>query len=240
MRHTKNKVQTLPCKVESIQRLNHDVVKILLKTLGSELLQYQAGQYIDLIHPNFGSRAFSIANTPTNSNLLELHIRLIDGGKFTNFIFNELDEKSLLKLEGPKGGFFFREESKKPVIMVAGGTGFGPIKGIIDHTLDSKLNRKIYLYWGVRDEVDLYMNLLEQWTEEYDNIHFVPVLSEANDTWQGRTGFVHEIVLEDFDDLIGYEVYACGPPIMVKSAFSSFLEQGMIKEDFFTDILELI
>ena len=228
-------VRTLPCKVESLKHLNHDVVQVFLKIPGSESLQYLAGQYIDLIHPDFDPRAFSIANAPANTSLIELHVRLVEGGKFTHFVFNELEEKSLLRIEGPKGDFFFREDSKKPVILVAGGTGFGPIKAIIEHAIANKLNRKIYLYWGVRDEVDFYMDLPSQWANDYDNIHFIPVLSEPNDEWQGRTGFVHESVLNDFDDLTGYEVYACGPPKMVKSAADTFINQGMIKDNFFAD-----
>ena len=228
-------VRNLPCKVESIKHLNHDVTQIILKIPGSESLQYLAGQYVDLIHPDFEPRAFSIANAPTNSSLIELHVRQIENGKFTNFVFNELEEKSLLRIEGPKGDFFFREDSKKPVILVAGGTGLAPIKSIIEHAIATKLNRSIYLYWGVRDEVDLYMDLPVQWANEYDYIHFVPVLSEPNDAWQGRTGFVHESVLSDFDDLTGYEIYACGPPVMVKATAKTFVEQGMIKDNFFSD-----
>ncbi|SMN15278.1 CDP-6-deoxy-delta-3,4-glucoseen reductase-like [uncultured Candidatus Thioglobus sp.] len=228
-------VRSLPCKVQSIKRLNHDVVQVFLKIPGSESLQYLAGQYLDLIHPDFEPRAFSIANAPSNTNVIELHMRLIEGGKFTHFVFNELEEKSLLRLEGPKGDFFFREGSKKPVILVAGGTGFGPIKAIVEHAIATKLNRQIYLYWGVRDEVDLYMDLPVQWADAYDNIHFVPVLSEPNSDWKGKTGFVHESILQDFEDLTGYEVYVCGSPVMVKSAAKSFVKQGMIQDNFFSD-----
>ncbi|HIG89301.1 CDP-6-deoxy-delta-3,4-glucoseen reductase [Candidatus Thioglobus sp.] len=231
-------VRMLPCKVQSINRLNHDVVQVFLKIPGDESLQYLAGQYIDLIHPDFDPRAFSIANAPVNSSLIELHVRLVEDGKFTNFLFNELKEKALLRLEGPKGTFYFKEDSKKPVILVAGGTGFGPIKAIVEHSIDSNLERQIYVYWGVRDEVDLYMDLPQQWADEYDNIHFVPVLSEPNEKWQGKAGYVHESVLADFDDLTGYEVYACGPPIMVKAAADTFLDQGMIKDNFFSDAFE--
>ncbi len=228
-------VKSLPCKVQSIRHLNHDVTQVMLKIPGAESLQYFAGQYIDLIHPDFEPRAFSIANAPTNASLIELHVRLVEGGKFTHFVFNKMEEKSLLKLEGPKGDFFFREESKKPVILVAGGTGFAPIKSIVEHAVITKLKRQIYIYWGVRDECDLYMDLPQQWAETYDNIHFVPVLSESNEVWQGRTGFVHECVLADFEDLTGYEVYACGPPAMVKSTANTFVAQGMIKDNFFSD-----
>ncbi|SMN10683.1 CDP-6-deoxy-delta-3,4-glucoseen reductase-like [uncultured Candidatus Thioglobus sp.] len=228
-------VKTLPCKVESIEHLNHDVAKVMLKIPDSASLQYLAGQYLDLIHPDFEPRAFSIANAPTNSAMIELHIRLIENGKFTHFIFNKLEEKSLLKIEGPKGDFFFREDSKKPVILIAGGTGFGPIKSIVEHAIFTKLNRKIYIYWGVRDEVDMYMDLPQQWAQENENISFVLVLSEPHGDWQGKTGFVHDSVLKDFDDLTGYEVYACGPPAMVKSAATTFVGHGMIKDNFFSD-----
>ncbi len=228
-------IRTLPCKVQSIKHLNHDVTQIFLKIPNAESLQYLAGQYIDLHHPDFEPRAFSIAHAPSNDGLIELHVRLIEGGKFTNFIFNQLKEKSLLQLEGPKGDFFFREESKKPVILMAGGTGFAPVKSIVEHAIATKLNREIYLYWGVRDALDLYMDLPQQWADEYDNIHFVPILSQPNEKWQGRKGLVHEGILEDFEDLTGYEVYACGPPEMVKSAAKSFVEQGMIQDNFFSD-----
>lgn len=231
-------VKTLPCKVHSINHLNFDVVQLWLKIPDSESLQYLAGQYIDLIHPDFEPRAFSIANAPENTGMIELHIRLVDDGKFTQFVFNELQAKTLLKLEGPKGSFYFREDSKKPVILVAGGTGFGPIKAIIEHAIKANLNRKIHLYWGVRDDVDLYMDLPYQWAEKYDNISFVPVLSEPNSAWQGITGFVHQSILADFEDLTGYEVYACGPPIMVKSVADTFVKQGMIKDNFFSDAFE--
>ncbi|CAB9543363.1 hypothetical protein [uncultured Gammaproteobacteria bacterium] len=228
-------VRTLPCKVQRIERLNHDVMQLFLKIPNAESLQYLAGQYIDLIHPEFEPRAFSIASAPSNNGLIELHVRLIEGGKFTHFIFNQLREKSLLQLEGPKGDFFFREDSKKPVILMAGGTGFAPIKSIVEHAIATQLNRTLYIYWGVRDEVDLYMDLPKQWADENDNIHFVPVLSQPNKDWQGREGFVHKSILADFEDLTGYEVYACGSPDMVKSAAKSFVNQGMIKDNFFSD-----
>jgi len=126
-------VRSIPCKVEEINHLNHDVIQIILKIPGAQSLQYLAGQYLDLEHSDFEPRAFSIANAPVNSNLIELHVRLVEDGKFTNYIFNSLAEKTILRIEGPKGDFFLREESEGPIIMIAGGTGFGPIKAIIEH-----------------------------------------------------------------------------------------------------------
>jgi CDP-4-dehydro-6-deoxyglucose reductase len=228
-------VKTLPCKVTKIEHLNGDVAKVVLKIPSSESMQYLAGQYIDLIHPDFEPRAFSIANAPHNTGVIELHVRLISGGKFTNFVFNELKEKSLLKIEGPKGSFYLRESSDKPMIMVAGGTGFGPVKAMVEHALESGSQRKIHIYWGARSEQDLYMSLPSEWAEKFDNISFTPVLSIPDDSWTGRTGFVHEAVLADFKTLKNYEVYACGPPQMVRSAANTFVKKGMFENNFYND-----
>jgi CDP-4-dehydro-6-deoxyglucose reductase len=221
--------------VDKIEHLNDDVAKVILKIPGSEAMQYLAGQYIDLIHPDFEPRAFSIANAPHNTGIIELHVRLISKGKFTNFVFNKMQEKSLLKIEGPKGSFYLREDSEKPMIMIAGGTGFGPVKAMVEHAIESGSQRRIDIYWGVRSEQDLYMSLPSEWAEKFKNINFVPVLSRPNEEWKGRTGYVHEAVLEDFETLTEYEVYACGPPEMVKSAANTFVKKGMFENNFFND-----
>ena len=228
----------MPCRVEKINKLSKDVVQLLIKIPGSQSLQYLAGQYIDLIHPDFEPRAFSIANAPVNSSTIELHIRIIDGGEFTNYVFNELNEKSILQIEGPKGSFYFKEDSINPAILVAGGTGFAPIKSIVEHMLETENDRELFIYWGVRDEPDIYMSLPEEWAVKYNNIHFVSVLSEPNEHWKGRVGFVHDSVLEDFEDLIDYEVYACGPPVMVEAVASNFAKKGMNKDNFYSDAFE--
>ena len=150
---------------------------------------------------------------------------MVDNGKLTNFIFNSLAPKSILRIEGPKGSFFLREESECPIIFIAGGTGFGPVKAIIEHLINIGSKRKVYLYWGVRSEVDLYSNLPSEWSEKYPNISFIPVLSEANETWDGNKGYVHDSVIKDFEDLTGFEVYACGPPVMVNAAAKLFAEE---------------
>lgn len=231
-------IRSMPCRVEQINYLNHDVIQLVLKIPGAQSLQYLAGQYLELEHSDFEARSYSIANAPTNSNLIELHIRLVDGGKLTNFIFNALSLKTILRIEGPKGSFFIREESKSPIIFIAGGTGFGPVKAIIEHLININSNRIIHIYWGVRSEVDLYSSLPSDWSKECTNISFVPVLSEANDSWTGNRGFVHETVVSDFDDLSGFEVYACGPPVMVNASIKSCLEHKLNKDNFFSDSFE--
>ena len=230
--------RSMPCRVEEINRLNHDVIAITLKIPGAQSLQYLAGQYIELEHSDYEPRSYSIANAPINSNLIELHIRLVDGGKLTNFLFNSLTEKSILRIEGPKGSFFLREDSECPIIFIAGGTGFGPIKAIIEHLINISSNRVIHLYWGVRSEEDLYSSLPSEWSEMYGNISFEPVLSEANQSWSGKKGYVHESVVDDFQDLTDYEVYSCGPPVMVNASHKSCLEYKLPKENFFSDAFE--
>ncbi len=228
--------KTYPCKVLSINLLNDDVAEVSLKIPSIDMIQFLSGQYIDLIHPKFKPRSFSIANIPNNKNIIKLHVRLVDNGKFTHFIFKELKKQDLLKLDGPKGNFYLRD-SNNPIVMIAGGTGFGPIKSMIEYTLINK-KRSIKLYWGVRGYKDIYSDEPFKWAKEYSNIDFIPVLSDADDKWHGRSGYVHNAVLEDFTDLSKYEVYACGNPTMVKIAAESFVKIGLNKQNFYSDAFE--
>ena len=225
-----------PCKVISIENLNHDVAQLTLKIPSDDTMQFLAGQYIDLLYKDFEPRSFSIANSPNSQGIIELHIRLVDGGKFTHFIFNQLAENSLLRLEGPKGSFYLRDNNK-PIIMLAGGTGFGPIKSMIESSLLA-INKPVMIYWGVRTKVDLYSELPYLWAQQYKHISFIPILSSLDNNWSGRTGFVHQAVLEDYDDLSSFEVYACGAPIMVNLAAESFVKKGLPQSSFYSDAFE--
>lgn len=230
----------LPTRVERKVQLSHDVMALFLKLPNNEHLQFRAGQYIEFLLKDGKRRAFSIANAPHVDNLLELHLRLIPGGQFTEYVFNEMPEKAILRIEAPFGSFFLREDSTKPIIMVAGGTGFAPIKGIIEHMLHHNIGRDIILYWGALTKQDLYMPALpEAWAAENPNITFIPVLSAAKpeDQWQGRTGYVHQAVLDDFaaTGLADYEVYCCGAPAMVEVAHASFMQAGLAEDAFLSD-----
>ncbi|MGZ8257676.1 MAG: CDP-6-deoxy-delta-3,4-glucoseen reductase [Methylotenera sp.] len=233
----------IPARVERKEQLSHDVMALFLKLPSSEHLKFRAGQYIEFLLKDGKRRAFSLANAPHVDNLLELHLRLIPGGQFTQYVFNEMPDKAIMRIEAPFGSFYFREDSDKPIIMVAGGTGFAPIKGIIEHMLHNNIDRKVTLYWGARTRPDLYMpELPEAWAAAYSNIQFIPVLSDAKpeDNWQGRTGLVHQAVLDDFSNqentgLADYEVYCCGAPVMVEVAHASFLKQGLAEDAFFSD-----
>ncbi len=231
-------IKSLPCRVHEMNHLADDVMQVFVKLPASERLQFLSGQYIDILLEDGRHRSFSIANAPHNDEFLELHIRLVEQGLFTPKVFNSMQAKDLLRIEGPHGSFFFHEDSNKDILLVAGGTGFAPIKSIIEHLINEKNTRPIYLYWGARTQADLYMKeLAEQWASNQTNISFIPVLSnaESDTTWSGRTGYVHDAIVKDFDDLSVFDIYTCGPPAMIKAAEKSFTEKGMTKEQFFYD-----
>lgn len=230
----------IPARVERKEKLSHDVMVLFLKLPSSEHLQFMAGQYIEFLLKDGKRRAFSLANAPHVDNMLELHLRLIPGGQFTEYVFNEMPDKAIMRIEAPFGGFYLREDSDKPIIMVAGGTGFAPIKSIVEHMLHKNIQRPVTLYWGAKTLQDLYMPALPKaWAEEHPHIQFIPVLSDATveDQWQGRTGLVHQAVLDDFADqgLANYEVYCCGAPAMVEVAHTSFVKAGLAEDAFFSD-----
>lgn len=230
-------VKTMPCRVQKMTRLAEDVMALQLKLPTNERLQFLAGQYISILLSDQKPRNFSLANAPHHDELIELHIRNVAGGTFTQHVFNTMKERDILRFKGPLGTFFLREDSDKPIILVASGTGFAPIKAIIEHALYIGVQRPMHFYWGGRKLADLYMlELARQW--ENLNIKFTPVLSDAlpEDAWQGRTGFVHQAVLDDYSDLSAYDVYVCGAPVVVEAAHRDFTTQrGLPDQAFFSD-----
>jgi CDP-4-dehydro-6-deoxyglucose reductase, E3 len=229
-------VRLLPCRVQQLTKVADDVVIVQLKLPANERLQFLAGQYIDFLLKGGERRSFSMANPPHADELIELHIRHVPGGNFTDHVFGKMKERDILRFEGPLGSFFLREDSTKPIVFVASGTGFAPIKSIIESARHRKVERPMVLYWGCRRPKDLYLNALaESWALEQPNFRYVPVVSEAaaEDAWSGRRGFVHRAVMQDFPDLSGYQVYACGVPVMVDSARKDFITQCQLPEDEF-------
>ncbi|WP_455212564.1 CDP-6-deoxy-delta-3,4-glucoseen reductase [Kaarinaea lacus] len=234
-------VKKLPCRVQSKTLLCHDVMELTLKLPVTERLQFLAGQYIDILLPDGRRRSFSLANAPHDDQLLVLHIRHVEGGEFTDYVFNQLAEKSIMRIEGPLGGFYLREDSDRPMIFMAGGTGFAPIKSLMEHCIAENTTRSIRLYWGVRAKRDLYgHDLANQWAQQHAHITYTPVLSEPapSDAWQGKTGYVHQAIVDDIPDLSAYEIYACGPPAMVAAAKPAFVSRGLIEAHYFSDAFE--
>lgn len=233
-------VRKMPSRVVKMERLADDVMRIYLKLPDTERMQFLAGQYIDILLKDGRRRSFSLANAPHDDELLELHVRLIEGGEFTSHVFEGMQEKDILRIEGPYGTFTLQEASDRPMIFIAGGTGFAPIKGIIEHAIQEGVNRSIFIYWGARAKTDLYLDALPQTWAQQDNIQYVPVLSQAvpEDKWQGRTGLVHEAVMQDFTDLSVYEIYASGPPEMVEAARQGMMLRGLSSQHFYFDSFE--
>jgi CDP-4-dehydro-6-deoxyglucose reductase len=233
-------VKTLPCRVERLERLCHDVMGIWLKLPSSERLQFLPGQYIDFLLKDGRRRSFSLANAPEEDALLELHVRHVPGGFFTDHVFNVMKVKDIMRINGPLGSFFLRE-SDKPAIFVAGGTGFAPIKSILSHAFHHQVTRQMVLYWGARNLRDLYLpDVPARWQQAHDNFSFIPVIQTPlpEEHWTGRTGYVHEAVLADFADLSGYQVYACGAPAMVAAARRDFIARGLPEDEFYSDSFE--
>ena len=236
-------IKKLPCRIASLTKVAPDVVVMKLQLPANEKPNYLAGQYVEIILRDGSRRAYSMGCAPHLAEQIELHVRHLPGGKFTDALFGvstpPVKERDILRFEGPLGTFFLRQDSDKPIVMLASGTGFAPIKAVIEQAIFKSIQRPITLYWGGRRPHDLYMHeLCMQWAGAHPHIKYVPVISDAlpEDQWQGRTGFVHKAVMEDFPDLSAYQVYACGAPIVVDSAQREFVELCKLPgEEFFAD-----
>ncbi|RYG14890.1 MAG: CDP-6-deoxy-delta-3,4-glucoseen reductase [Burkholderiales bacterium] len=229
-------IKKMPSRVTLLEKKSHDVMLVRLQLPANDTMRYHAGQYVEFILRDGARRAYSMANAPHNGPGVELHIRYMAGGKFTEHVFNTMKEKEILRVEGPYGSFFLREDSDKPLVLLASGTGFAPIKALIEYMQFKGITRPATLYWGGRRPADLYMNdwVMEQ-VAQMPGLTYVPVISDAlpEDNWTGRKGFVHKAVLEDFADLSGHQVYACGAPIVVDSAREEYTASGGLPADEF-------
>ena len=240
-------IRKMPCRVSSLEKVAPDVIVMKLQLPASERLQYLAGQYVDLILRDGTRRSYSMATAPGTAEGLELHLRHLPGGRFTDSVFGAVEPalklRDILRFEGPLGTFFLREDGDKPIVMVASGTGFAPIKAIVEHVrglMASKgFGRAMTLYWGGRRPQDLYMNeLCEHWAAEMADFTYVPVVSDAlpQDEWSGRTGFVHRAAMADFPDMSGCQVYACGAPVVVDASRQDFIAHcALPQEEFYAD-----
>jgi len=232
----------MPARVASLTRPAPDVVVMKLQLPATVAFKYRAGQYVEFILQGGLRRSYSMATAPEQLGTppaIELHLRHMPGGKFTDHAFGAMKEKDILRLEGPFGSFFLRDESSKPIVLLASGTGFAPIKAIVEHLRAKGSPRPALLYWGCRHKADLYQH---EWAlaaaAAMPTLRYVPVLSEARaeDDWHGRSGLVHQAVMADLPDLSGHEVYACGAPVMVDAAKRDFVARcGLPPEAFFAD-----
>jgi CDP-4-dehydro-6-deoxyglucose reductase len=225
-------------RISRLERLCHDVIGMWLAPIAGERMHYIPGQFLDLLLDEDRKRSFSIASAPEDGDEIELHIRMVAGGYFTERLFGGAYKAGdTLRVNGPLGTFFLRD-SDRPAILLAGGTGFAPMKSLLPHAFAHHPNRPIALYWGARQLRDLYLpDLPSTWARQHPNFKFVPVLSEPalEDGWSGRRGWVHEAVIEDHPDLSSYQIYACGSPAMVDTARKAYEARGLPHSEFFAD-----
>jgi CDP-4-dehydro-6-deoxyglucose reductase len=233
-------VRMLPARVSQKERMAPDVMRLRLRLPKNQRLQFLAGQYVDILLPGGKRRAFSIASPPSSAEELELHIRHVDGGDFTGFVFDVLKVRDILRLEGPLGTFFIRHsEPARPMILMGGGTGFAPLKSMIEDLLSLGDRRPLHLFWGARTEAELYNEELPlAWQAEHDHISYSTALSEAGDSRGRFAGLVHEAVLDSYPDLSGHDVYMSGPPAMIDAARQAFTGNGLPEEQLFYDSFE--
>ena len=203
-------VRKMPVRVAALEKMAHDVMQVRLQLPAMEKFRYHAGQYVEFIMRDGARRAYSMATPPHLQETapgIELHIRHMPGGLFTDQVFGSMKERDILRFEGPMGTFFLREDSDKPIVLLASGTGFAPLKAIVEHMINEQSPRPITLYWGGRRPHDLYMDALcRQWAADLPQFTYVPVVSDAlpEDAWEGRTGFVHQAVIADLPDMSAY------------------------------------
>ncbi|WP_426196008.1 CDP-6-deoxy-delta-3,4-glucoseen reductase [Massilia sp. DWR3-1-1] len=233
-------VRKMPARVARLDKVAPDVIVVSLQLPANEALAYRAGQYLELLFKDGKRRAYSIANAPSSlESPVTLHIRHMPGGLFTDALFSTMKERDIVRFEGPLGTFYLREDSSKPIVLLASGTGFAPVKALIEHLIHLKSERPVSLYWGGRRPQDLYMHALcEQWAQILPHFRYVPVVSAPlpEDHWTGRTGFVHAAVIDDVPDMAGLQVYACGAPVMIEAAQRDFVARcGLPADEFFAD-----
>jgi CDP-4-dehydro-6-deoxyglucose reductase, E3 len=231
-------VKSLPCRIERLQKLTPDIMAVFLRLPASEYFHFVPGQYLDIMLPQNRRRSFSIASTPGDGKMLELHVRRVTSGEFTQQLFDGTLEKSLLRIEGPLGQFWFRRESPRPALLIGGGTGYAPLRSMLRSLLEVGDRRQLHLYWGAQAAADLYEDAeIRALCAEYPNVRYVPVLSapREDEQWQGRTGWVHAAAFEDHPELARFDVYASGPPAMVETIRQEFIQRGLPAEQLFFD-----
>lgn len=229
--------RALPVRVIERSQLSHDVVGLVVQLPhGAEPFRYLPGQYVDFLLPDGRRRSFSIANAPSPADTLEFHLRVTPGGTFAHYAQDSMPERAILRIEGPLGAFYLRENSARPVVMMAGGTGFAPIKAMLEQQFRAGLTRPIHLFWGARSRRDLYLHdLATDWARQHARLRYTPVLSEPDADWTGERGLVHKAVLRAHPDLTGHEIYMAGPPIMVHRGKQVFVEAGLDADHLYYD-----
>jgi CDP-4-dehydro-6-deoxyglucose reductase, E3 len=231
--------RTLPVRVAAHRPLSHDVVGLwvrLPRADGDTPFRWLPGQYVDFLLPDGRRRSFSIAGAADDGAELEFHLRVTPGGFFAHYVRDDMPERAILRFEGPLGAFYVREDSARPAIFMAGGTGFGPVKAMLERQFALGTSRPLHLFWGARTRRDLYHDALARdWAARHAQFRYTPVLSEPDPGWDGERGLVHAAVLRAYPDLSGREAYMAGPPAMVHAGKSAFVEAGLDADHLYYD-----
>ena len=231
-------VRKLPARVQRLERAAEDVMVMTLKLPSNDRFVFLPGQFVDLLLAQGKRRSYSIASSPSREGEIELHIRRLDGGFFSTQAFETMQEKDILRFEGPLGTTYLREDTDRPILMVGGGTGFAPLQAMLETLLEKESPRTVHLYVGARTRDGLYRDeLAKRFSAASRNITYVPVLSGATAgcNWSGRAGLVHQAALDDLPDLSGFDAYVCGAPAMVDAARRDFAAAGLPEDRFFAD-----
>jgi NAD(P)H-flavin reductase len=225
--------KTLDARVFRLTRMADDVMLVHLRYPAGQRVRFKAGQYVSILLEDGERRDFSMANPPQQSDEVQLHVRHVQGGAFTTFVFEQLKCGDYLRVEAPHGGFVLRE-SEKPILFVAGSTGFAPIKSMIEDAFVRGVDRDMTLYWGARQRAGLYSDLPEKWAAHHPRFRYIPVVSDAVEPGM-RHGLVHQAVLEDHPSLAGFQAYVCGVPALCRAARKDFRAAGLPVREFFID-----
>lgn len=235
-------VKKLNYQIKNLEQLTPTIYRAILKPPADDYIDYRAGQYIEILHRDASPQPFSIANAPLgDSKLLEIHIRSKPDNPAIADLVTEMKSLGEIKINGPLGNCILRREPAYPLIFAAGGTGIAPLKAIIEQALAEGVKQPIYLYWGVRILSDFYLqDLITRWTKYLPNFHYIPILSgkDERDKWQGRTGWVHDAIIQDHPNLEHFHIYASGPPEMVYAALHAFKPRGLNRAYMYSDILD--
>ncbi len=228
------------CNVREAQFVTTDVIQLFLRPGSGQRLTYRAGQYVKLHLTNELVLPISIASAPEQRGDIELHIKIKRSSDAFNELFRQAVVDGVLVISGPYGSCTLDPTSRRPLILLAAGTGFGQIKALAEDALQKSDGRGIHLYWGARREQDLYMlPLLERWASRCASFRYTPVLSNDGDAqrWQGKTGYVQDAVLQEVSDIADHEVYASGPREMVLAAYQALSAQGLSRPYIHADAL---
>jgi CDP-4-dehydro-6-deoxyglucose reductase len=225
--------KTLPCRIQSIERLSHDVVRVMLRLPPTSALDFLPGQYIDVIGAEGLRRSYSIANAPRANKQVELHIREVPDGAMSRYWVQQAKANDLLRLRGPLGTFFLRGQAGKDLVLLATGTGIAPVKAILEGMAglaEDARPRSLTVYWGGRHREDLYWQ-----PPDMPGLRFIPVLSRADDGWTGARGHVQDAMLRAHAYLADTLVYACGSDAMIHGAQAKLHAAGLPERQFHSD-----